>query len=121
MGNDQDGRSHRETARSIRTETRTDRVEQVGAADGHTQFSKPLVTNGDTSLSATGDDASARLELSEGADYDTSTRVQLCTVRSWSSDRVSAVLRQGSLDSVENAAVHLTAADETQVVSMKMN
>lgn len=67
---------------------------------------------------ATGANANARLELSDSTDYGASTRVQLCDIRSWRSNRVSARLRKGSLDSVEGSAVHLTTADEQQAVSM---
>jgi len=70
---------------------------------------------------ATGDDANARVELSDSASYGDSTRIQLCDIRSWSSNRVSATLRKGSLDSVENAAIHLTTAGERQAVSMEVN
>jgi len=70
---------------------------------------------------ATGPNSNARLELSNSLEYGASTRIQLCDVRSWDSNRVSAVLEKGSLDSVENAVIHLTTAEEQQAVSMEVN
>ncbi len=67
---------------------------------------------------ATGSDSNARVELTDNSVYEDSTRMQLCKVRSWSSNRVSAVLNKGSLDAVEGSTIHLTTADEQQVVSM---
>jgi len=70
---------------------------------------------------ATGANSNARIELSDSTDYGASTRMQLCDIRSWSSNRVSATLRKGSLDSVENATLHLTTAEERQAVSMEVS
>jgi len=70
---------------------------------------------------ATGDNANARLELTDDVSYGDSTRMQLCTVRSWDSNRVAAILQTGSLDAPKDAAIHLTTADEETVVSLEVS
>lgn len=69
---------------------------------------------------ATGENANARLELTDNMTYENSTRMQLCDIQSWSSNRVSAILRTGSIDSVVGSTLHLTTADEQQAVSMEV-
>lgn len=70
---------------------------------------------------ATGANANARVELSDNDTYGDSTRIQLCEIRSWSSNRVSVVLRSGPLDSIRDSAIHLTTADERQAISMEVS
>jgi|GEM_PF-1818403 len=69
---------------------------------------------------ATGEDANARLELGDDATYGDCTRLGLSEIRSWSSNRVSAVLRTGSIDSVRGSTLHLTTADERTAVSLEV-
>jgi hypothetical protein len=70
---------------------------------------------------ATGANACARVEIGDSSTYTSCTKLQLCTVSSWSSTTITAVIRPGMVGSVNHNYLYYTDATNATTLVGQLN